>query len=304
VLEAATFGIPHASLGEDIAAAVVLRAQCDIAPAELQAFLGERLAPFKIPRRILTLERIPKGPTGKIQRRQLAKLLGLDAAQPQEAGETRERVTDLEGELLRLWQKILGCDCLGLDDDFFETGGDSLRAIQMIRELEKMVGHDIPETILFHGSTVRELARDVIELNFSKATPLVRVQASGHQPPLFFFHGDYAGRGYYTRRLAGLLGPDQPFISVALHGLGQDPVPPSIKQMAAERLPLILEAQPQGPFRLGGYCRGAMVAVEAARLLSEAGHHVEWVALIDWPAFNLRRVARTLHRTVDKILCM
>jgi acyl-CoA synthetase (AMP-forming)/AMP-acid ligase II/acyl carrier protein len=305
VSEVATFGFPHASLGEEIAAAVVLRTRCEATPAGLQAFLREHLAPFKIPRRILIVEKIPKGPTGKIQRRQLGQLLGLNAAESRETREIdegREQVAGLELELLQLWRKMLGCNSIGLDDDFFEKGGDSLRAIQMLLELEKMVGHSIPEGILFHSSTVRELARDVVELNYSRATPLVHVQPNGNRPPLFFFHGDYVGRGYYTRRLAGLLGPDQPFIAVAQHGLGQEPVPPSITEMAAERLPLILEVQPQGPFRLCGYCRGAMVALEAARLLTETGHVVEWLALVDWPLFNLRPTARILHRSVDTIL--
>jgi oxalate---CoA ligase len=249
------------------------------------------------------MEKIPKGPTGKIQRRQLANLLGLNAErETQEIDQTREQVTGLELELLQLWRKMLGCNSIGLDDDFFEKGGDSLRAIGMLRELEKMVGHSIPEVILFHKSTIRELAKSVVELNFSRATPLVHVQPNGDRPPLFFFHGDYAGRGYYTRRLARLLGPDQPFIAVAQHGLGQESVPSSITEMAAERVPLILEVQPRGPFRLCGYCRGAMVALETARLLTETGHVVEWLALVDWPPFNVRPTARILHQSVDTVL--
>jgi acyl-CoA synthetase (AMP-forming)/AMP-acid ligase II/thioesterase domain-containing protein len=304
VAEAATFGFPHPSLGEEIAAAVVLRTQCDATPAQLQAFLREHLAPFKIPRRVLIVEKIPKGSTGKIQRRQLADVLGFNAAerQKQETEQTREKVTSLETELLQLWRKMLGSNSIGLDDDFFEKGGDSLRAIQMLHDLEKMVGHSIPEIILFHGATIRELAKSVVELNFSRATPLVHVQPDGNHPPLFFFHGDYAGRGYYTRRLARLLGPDQPFIAVAQHGLGQEPVPSSITGMAAERVPLILEVQPQGPFRICGYCRGAMLALETARLLTEAGHIVEWLALVDWPPFNLRPTARILHHSLEATL--
>jgi acyl-CoA synthetase (AMP-forming)/AMP-acid ligase II/thioesterase domain-containing protein len=304
VSEVATFGFPHPSLGEEIAAAVVLRTRCDATPAQLQTFMRQHLAPFKIPRRILIVEKIPKGPTGKIQRRQLANLLGLNAVerQTQKIDQTREQVTSLELELLKLWQKMLGCNSIGLDDDFFEMGGDSLRAIKMLHELEKMAGHSIPEVILFQSSTVRQLAKSVVELNFSRATPLLRVQPDGNRPPLFFFHGDYAGRGYYTRRIARLLGPDQPFVAVAQHGLGQDPVPSSITEMAAERMPLILEVQPQGPFRLCGYCRGAMVALETARLLTESGHVVDWLALVDWPPFNLRPTARILHRSVDTIL--
>jgi hypothetical protein len=302
VSEAAAFGFPHPSLGEEIAAVVVIRAQSNVAPAQLQAFLREHLAPFKIPRRILIVDRMPKGPTGKIQRRQLSKTLGLGGAKPQQARSgPQEQVSDLEQKLLELWRKMLDCNSIGLDDDFFEKGGDSLRAIKMLLELETIVGHSVPESILFARSTIRELARGATGLDLSRATPLIQVQPNGNRPPFFFFHGDYTG-GYYTRRLARLLGPGQPFISVAPHGIGPEPIPPSIEHMAFERLPRLLEAQPRGPFRIGGYCRGAMVALETARLLIEAGRHVELLVLIDWPPLNLRPTVRLLHRSIARIL--
>jgi thioesterase domain-containing protein/acyl carrier protein len=244
---------------------------------------------------------MPKGPTGKIQRRQLSKILGLDAAEPRhKSSEHREQISAFESELLELWRKMLDCNSIGLDDDFFDMGGDSLRAVQMLVEVEKMAGHRVPEMILFERSTVRQLARGVAELDL-KGTPIIQIQAKGDRPPFFFFHGDYTG-GYYTRRLARLVGPGQPFISVAPHGLGPESIPPSIEQMAVERLPLLLAAQSQGPFRLGGYCRGAMVALEVARLLIGAGHRVELLVLIDWPTLNLRPTARILHRSIVKIL--
>jgi oxalate---CoA ligase len=303
VSEAATFGFPHPTLGEEIAAAVVLRAQCNVAPAQLQAFLREHLAPFKIPRRILILDRMPKGPTGKIQRRQLSRILGLDAAESRHGrNEPDEQASGLEFELLELWRKMLGCNSIGLDDDFFERGGDSLMALQMLLDLEKVVGHSVPETILFDRPTIRQLAQGVAEFDLSKTATLIQVQAKGDRPPLFFFHGDYRGYGYYSRRIARLLGPDQPFSAVAPHGLGPEPIPPSIEQMAVERLPLILAAQPQGPFRLGGYCNGAMVAIEVARLLIRAGHRVELVVLVDSPTLNLHPTMRILHRGIAKML--
>jgi oxalate---CoA ligase len=116
VLEAVAFGFPHPSLGEEIAVAVVPRAQATVAPAQLQAFLRDRLVPFKFPRSILILERIPKGPTGKVQRRQLGRLLGLDAATSRhESSDPQQQISPLESELLELWQKMLNCSSVGLD---------------------------------------------------------------------------------------------------------------------------------------------------------------------------------------------
>lgn len=299
VLEAAAFGFPHPSLGEEIAVAVVPRALATVAPAQLQAFLRDRLAPFKIPRGILILERIPKGPTGKVQRRQLGRLLGLDAATSRDP---QQQISPPESELLELWQKMLNCSSVGLDNDFFERGGDSLLAAQMLFEVEKMIGHGVPEAILFDRSTIRQLAGSVAELDL-EATPIIQIQANSNVP-FIFFHGDYTGRGLYTRPLARLLGPDQPFISVAPHGIGHEPSPSSFEHMAIERLPQVLAAQPRGPFRLGGYCNGVTVAMEVARLLIGAGHRVELVVMGDSPTVNLRPSMRLLQQDVGKMLFM
>ena len=303
VSEAVAFGVPHDTLGEDIAAAVVLRAGANVGPNELRAFLREHVAPFKIPRRLLILDQIPKGPTGKIQRRKLAEALRVDASRSlDERVEAQDDLEGLELELSALWRKILNRPYVGLDDDFFESGGDSLMALQMLLELEAIVGRDIPETILFDRPTIRQLAQAIPEIDSSRTMTLVPVQPKGDRPPLFFFHGDYIGYGYYTRRLARLLGSEQPFYSVAPHGLDSASIPRSIEQMAAERLPLILKVQPHGPFRLGGYCNGGMVAFEVARLLSCAGHRVDLVILIDTPTLNVRPSVRIVHRNLDKIM--
>jgi len=305
VSEAVAFGFPHDTLGEEIAAAVVLRAQANVGPTELRAYLREHLAPFKIPRRLLILDQIPKGPTGKIQRRKLGEALRCYAMRSSdECVDAPDDAGGLAFELCALWRKVLNRESIGLDEDFFEAGGDSLMALQMLLELEAIVGHDIPETILFDRPTIRQLVQGVKEIDPSRTMTLVPVQASGDRPPFFFFHGDYIGYGYYTRRLARLLGPDQPFYSVAPHGLDSESIPPSIEQMAAERLPLILKVQPQGPFRLGGYCNGGMVALEIARLLRGAGHHVDLVTLIDTPTLNVRPSVRIVHRGMERIMCV
>jgi oxalate---CoA ligase len=244
---------------------------------------------------------MPAEPTDKMQRRQLSKILGLDAARLCHQGNAPHEVTGLEADLLELWRRLLKCDSIGLDDDFCEKGGDSFLAFQMLLELEHMVGHRVPESILLHHSTIRRLEQGLARLDLSRSTPLVHMQAKGDRPPFFFFHGDYAG-GLYTRRLARLLGPNQPFISVDPHGLGPEPIPSSIEQMAADRLPLVLAAQPQGPFRLGGYCNGGMVGLEVAHLLLRAGQRVELVVLVDTPILNLRPIVRIAHQSIVKVL--
>jgi acyl-CoA synthetase (AMP-forming)/AMP-acid ligase II/thioesterase domain-containing protein/acyl carrier protein len=284
VAEAVAFGFRHPSLGEEIAAAVVLRPQARAGASDLHAFLRGSLAPFKRPKRILVLEQIPKGPTGKIQRRQMAKLLDMDGDRPREAA-AAEPTDALEADLLALWRRALRRDDIGPDDDFFESGGDSLMALGIVLELEESTGLSLPESMLLDYPTVHRLARGLAETERLPADPLVRVQPHGNRPPIFFFDGDHSG-GYYTRGLSRLLGDDQPFFSIPPHDVRT--ALPSFEAMADDRLALLLGANPDRPFRLAGYCNGGMVAIEVARRLVAAGRQVELVAMIDAPPLNFR----------------
>jgi thioesterase domain-containing protein/acyl carrier protein len=302
ISEAATFGFPHSTLGQEVAAVVVLLQGAQTTPDEIQAFLRKRLAAFKIPRRILVVDAIPKGPTGKVQRGDLHKQLAIDAKSSDVAAVTEKPAENaLERALLQLWREMLGSDSIGIADDFFEKGGDSLMAMQMLLEVEKIVGHSVPSSMFVDRSTIAQLAAALMSGEHSQARPLIQIQGGNKRPPLFFFHGDYDG-GYYTRRIARLLGPDQPFISVAPHGIGPELIPESIEAMAADRLQLFLDSRPEGSFRLAGYCNGGMVALDLARRLVQTGRQVDAVFLIDTPTLNFRPAPRWFFRGLTKCL--
>lgn len=155
VVQAAAYGVPHPRLGEDVAAAVVLLPGALVSPLELREFLGTKLAAFKVPRRISILDELPKGITGKLLRRRLAESAQEKA---QHSGLSEER---LHADLLQLWRRILKTENISLDDDFFEKGGDSLLAIDVTLELQRLIGRPLSESILFQASTIRELAKSV-----------------------------------------------------------------------------------------------------------------------------------------------
>ena len=203
--------------------------------------------------------------------------------------------------MLAIWRRLLKTDAVGPEDNFLDSGGDSLLATEMLTELEQMLGRVIPESVLVEAETARELALRLENLA-SHVIPVIDFNAQAGRQSLFWFHGDFAHGGYYIRRLARLLGPQQPLTAIAPHGMGDEAIPESVQQMARERLPLILERQPQGPYRIGGYCNGALVAFEAARMLREAGHSVEIVALIDPPTANVRPWSRVILRSLDRVL--
>ncbi|MFC4174029.1 thioesterase domain-containing protein [Microvirga sp. GCM10011540] len=210
---------------------------------------------------------------------------------------------DLQVELLQLWRRLLKSETVTIDDDFFAAGGDSLLATEMLIEIERLVGHGVPETILFGAETIRQLLPRISAQATSPANPLFRFHADGDRPPLYFFHGDFASGGLYVRRMVNLFGPDHPVITIDPHGLHEEPIPPTIEAMAADRLPLILERHARGrPFLLGGQCNGALVAFETARLLRAAGHEVELVAMVDPPTVSARPAMRAVLRVMNQAL--
>jgi acyl-CoA synthetase (AMP-forming)/AMP-acid ligase II/thioesterase domain-containing protein len=303
VAEAAAYAVSHPRLGEDVAAAVVLHPGAMITPADLRQFLLGELASFKIPHCIHILDQLPKGSTGKTQRRRLSATLGVPLHEPAERVPlVAKGPQNLKAELLILWRRLLKSETLSDNDDFFESGGDSLLATEMLIEIECLIGHPVPEAIMFEARTIRQLLPRITKQVNLPASPLYPFHADGDRPPLYFFHGDFASGGLCVRRVVQLLGPDQPIITIDPHGLHGEPTPMSIEAMAADRLPLILERHAGGPFLLGGYCNGALVAFETARLLVADGHSVEMVAMIDPPTVSARPTMRTLLRLLKLIV--
>jgi acyl-CoA synthetase (AMP-forming)/AMP-acid ligase II/acyl carrier protein len=304
VIEAAAFPVPHARLGEDVVAAVVLRLGMTTTPVALRKYLQDQIAPFKVPRRIVFRDQLPKGTTGKVLRRRLTESWDeRPAAETQVAASPVEnRLTDkgLVKELTNLWERLLRIAPVSPDDDFFEKGGDSLLVMEMLAELEWRTGLTIPSSILFEATTIRQLVQKLSERESLRPKYLIELNSNGDQPPLIYFHGHFHGFGYDAITLAKLVGAKQPIFVVAPHGTGDEPIPRSIEAMAADRLPLIMKAQPEGPYRLGGKCIGGIVAFEVARMLVAAGKEVEMVFLLDPPTINANKSIQFLFSTMKR----
>ena len=161
VVEAAAFAIPHERLGEDVGAAVVLRDGADVTAAQLRVFVGERLAPFKVPRRVIVVDALPRGRTGKVERTSLASTLGLDdpASATPDAAFRVEPTDDVELELCSIWQRVLDLDAPpSTDQEFFEIG-DSLHATELLVDIETAFGRTLPATVFLTDATVQGMAR-------------------------------------------------------------------------------------------------------------------------------------------------
>src|SRR5262249_5326298 len=131
VAQAVTFAMPHARLGEEVAAAVVLHSQAMATGSELRQFAATRLPAFKVAQRIVIVDDLPRGPTGKLQRRGLAEHLGLTTSERvASAGPTPG--TPLEEVLEGLWAEVLTVERVGIHDNFYDLGGDSILATQLL----------------------------------------------------------------------------------------------------------------------------------------------------------------------------
>ena len=131
VFEAATFALPHASLGEDVAAVVVTKPGVTLSAEDLRQFAARHIAEFKVPRQLFFVPKIPKGPTGKLQRSLLTTEFGAKATSEFQAPRTASEVL-----LADLWQRLLGVERVGVTDNFYSLGGDSLSALSMVLEAE------------------------------------------------------------------------------------------------------------------------------------------------------------------------
>jgi acyl-CoA synthetase (AMP-forming)/AMP-acid ligase II/acyl carrier protein len=156
VAEAAVFGVPHEILGQDVAAAVVLRAPAD--ERELQAFVRERLAEHKTPHQVFVVDRLPRNASGKVLKRELRASLGGDGSATRRGGGAVAARTPEEGVVRSIWAEVLQREDVGVDDDFFAIGGHSLAAAQIVARVNDALGVDLPPDAVFEAPTVAELA--------------------------------------------------------------------------------------------------------------------------------------------------
>ncbi len=292
VREAAAFAVPHPRLGENVAAAVTLNPGTKATSSELIDFIYDRLAPFQMPRQVHVLDSLPIGATGKISRSQLTKSFASHVRQiaPPEQ--------PLQIEIAEIWQRYLNRADIGLDDDFFDLGGDSLQATEMLLELQEATRQTISPSDIRAQLTIRNLTQALVRV---AASNQVMTQAKGGQgTPLFLCHGDFDGWGLYALRLVELLKHDGPVF--LLHSnLDRTAGVVTIEDMARTYLPHLLAAWPQGAFRLAGYCHGGLAAWEMAHQLEALGRKVEGVVLIDVYSINARSSVRGLARALNAI---
>lgn len=200
-----------------------------------------------------------------------------------------------EEALASIWQRLLGVEKVGRDDDYFELGGDSLLAVRLFAEIEKQFRKKLPLSTLFEAPLLKQQASLVGNLPRPVDWPsLVTIQAHGSKPPLFLVHGA-EGNVLLYRQLAHYLGLDQPVYGLQSQGLsGNGHMHSTIEEMAAQYVDEVKSVQPHGPYYLGGYCLGGTVSLEMAQRLKAQGERTDLVVMID--TYNLGQVPESQMR--------
>jgi len=246
---------------------------------ELRRFLKGKLPEYMVPAMVLLLEAVPVTPNGKVDRRALPV---PDRSRPELEKAFVAPRDDLELQLAQIWEEVLGVRSVGVRDNFFELGGHSLLAVRLFALIEKRLGKKLPLTAVFQGATVEHLAGVLRQ----QAVPgpqssLVPIQPGGTKRPLFLVH-PAGGHVFPYIHLARFLGPDQPCYGLQAKGTeeGQDPHT-RIEDMAAWYIQALQIVQPTGPYLLGGWSMGGVVAFEMAQRLHAQGQRVALLALLD-----------------------
>ncbi|MFB2921067.1 AMP-binding protein [Aerosakkonema funiforme] len=165
VAQVLTFAAPHTLLGEDVAAAIVLKEGMTTSELEIKEFAAKKLADFKVPRVVLFLDEIPKGPTGKLQRIGLAEKLGLTASNPTaDPVEYAPPQTPIEMKLAEIWSQVLGSEKIGIYDNFFQLGGDSILAAQIVNRVREAWEVELSFLIFFQQPTIGNMAIKIAQI--------------------------------------------------------------------------------------------------------------------------------------------
>jgi pimeloyl-ACP methyl ester carboxylesterase len=198
--------------------------------------------------------------------------------------------------LTRVWADALKLDRVGIEDDFFALGGDSLAATVICAEVGRVTGRKVAPSALVEASTIASFA-SVIEgdLRASADQMLVPIRTTGDRPPLVLIHG-FDGQILFVRRLAWLLPPDQPVYGIQARGMDGSAPHADVKEMAADYAAAIMKTLGTREIFLGGFCMGGVISIEVLRHLYSANGAVRRLILIDPPVEPRRRPRELTER--------
>ena len=260
-----------------VAYVVLHKGQCTTAN-DLQGHVLKALPAYMMPSTFVWLEALPLTPNGKVNRHALPSPSPIRDT----SAESLMTPTSLvQHQLAQIWEELLGVRPIGIGDNFFYVGGHSLLAARLVGRIEQVFGKRLPLATLFAGPTIEQMAKALAsgEEKSSRA-PLIAVKAQGPRRPFFYLHGAWDSDAFYCFSLARYLEPDQPFYALTPYNFDGLQASPSVEEMAAAHIQSLRSIQSEGPYLLGGFCNGGLVAYEMARQLHAEGQRVGLLVLI------------------------
>ena len=253
---------------------VVLSREKTITANELRAHLKENLPNYMVPARFVFIDALPTTPSGKIDRNALPGP-GYEAL---ESGEVLVLPrSPLEIRLTEIWLDILGVRHFGIKDNFFHLGGDSLMATILFVMIEKEYGQKLSPSILYQAPTIEQLAAVLAGTLDPVSTCLVPLRRQGSRPPLFLVSG-VGGDAITFRHLVQYIDPEQPIYGV---NISANAFNATMDEVVSHYMDEICRIFPAGPFLLGGFSSGGVIAFEIARQLRARHHEVGFLSMLD-----------------------
>jgi amino acid adenylation domain-containing protein len=243
---------------------------------ELRGHLLEHLPDYAVPAAAVFLDRLPLTTNGKVDRAALppppeSRPTGTLFVAPRDEQQRR---------LQHLWEEVLHVRPVGIDDDFFELGGDSQLAVHLCGEVNQAFGAALTPSALLQHPTIEGLA-GILKVEQKSPSCLVPLQPHGNRPPFFCVH-PLGGDVFCFRKLSKFLDPDQPFFGLqAPEAEFVETEFARLEDMAARYVADVIRAWPKGPYYLGGYSMGAFVALEMAQQMHQLGRRVAFLAMLD-----------------------
>ncbi|OKH45760.1 hypothetical protein NIES2101_25940 [Calothrix sp. HK-06] len=190
----------------------------------------------------------------------------------------------IEDQLVTIWEKALDVHPIGVKDNFFDLGGDSILAVEIFGQVEKQFAKKLPLATLLQAETIEEIAAIITEQIAGKEkiswSSLVTIQPNGAKLPLFLMH-PLGGETLVYRKLSMYLGYDQPVYGLQPVGLDGNSPYTRVEDMASHYIKDIQTIQPHGPYLLGGYSFGGIIALEIAQQLLKRGEKVAFLFMLD-----------------------
>jgi amino acid adenylation domain-containing protein len=280
VKEAVVIAKENISGGKDLVAYIIPKFKQTATTIELRKFLKEKLPEYMVPKTLVLLDSLPLTPNSKVDRQALT---ALDILNNRVLDKTFVAPrTPIELKLAEIWTEVLNLERVSIHDNFFDVGGNSLLSVRLLERIRKQFGCELPLSTLFLNPTIENLATSLsTETDSLSWSPLVPIQPTGTNPPFFCVHPIFGVvLPYYE--LARHLGNNQPFYGLQPIGLDGKTSPlTSIEDMATHYIEALRKVQPKGPYFLGGWSFGGLVAFEMAQQLQKSEDEIALLAMLD-----------------------